>query len=103
MNDLERTAELFRRDRRFRLIVDSIVARTMQEHGPVEPEKATAEAHDIAQKVAALLLQQIYDGDAEMVALRAERDHWKERALSFANLAAPPAIVVPLKTKEGKE
>jgi hypothetical protein len=104
MNDILQASKLYRADRRFRVIVDSIVARTMHEHGRVDPDRADAEAHDIARKVAALLLTAIYDGDGEIAQLRLERDHWQERALQFANLTAiPQLIVVPAARDQDQE
>jgi hypothetical protein len=98
MNDFIKAGELMRRDLRFRRIVDSVVARTLQEHGAIDPARAAEEAHDIARKVAALLLHQIYDGDAELLALRAEIEHW--RGL-FAR-TSPLPIHIPKPTTEGE-
>jgi hypothetical protein len=101
MNDLIRASDLMRRDHRFRVIVDSIVARTMQEHGRVNPDRADGEAHDIARKVAALLLTAIYDGDAELAALRIERDGYKEQ-LEIALRTMPPSLSIPIITGQPK-
>jgi hypothetical protein len=101
MNDFIKAGELMRRDLRFRRIVDSIVARTLQEHGAIDPARAAEEAHDIARKVAALLLHQIYDGDAELLALRAELEHWR-RFAEKAVLASPLPILITKPTTEGE-
>lgn len=102
MDDLQKAVDLQRKDLRARAIANSVVARVMQEHGPIDPERADREARDIAMDVAALMIQQLYAGDAELLALRIERDHWKEHALNFANLSSP-SVVVSIKTKDEEE
>lgn len=86
----------FENDARFRAIAYSVVARAMADHGPVDPERADADAHDIALKVAVLIQQQILDGDAELVATRAERDAYKKLALEINTLSVRlPSIAIP--------
>ena len=86
-NATRRAIDSYQNEARFRALAQSIVARVTSEHGPVDPERADAEAHEIAVKVAVLMLQQIYDEDAELNALRVERDAYKNAALKYAEMA----------------
>lgn len=85
---LERALLRYRTEARFRATVQSVVAQAMQKHGRVDPHRADHEAHDIATEVGAILLQTIYDEDAELNGLAHERDHF--RAIAEQVLLASP-------------
>jgi hypothetical protein len=78
--DWKRARESYDKDSRFRMLAMSCVSRVMSDHGPVDPERADREAHDIALAATALLLQRIYEDDAELRATREERDRYKQLA-----------------------
>jgi hypothetical protein len=99
-SDMNRAIAQYRTDQRFRAITDSVVYRALSDHGPINPERATRAVHDIATTIAALLLQQIYEGDAELGAMRAERDRYRELA-EAALLTVPPRLTI--KDEGGKE
>lgn len=61
-----RSRERYRRDARFHALATSIVARVMNDHGRVDPERADQEAADIATRVAALVLETVFTEDAEL-------------------------------------
>ncbi len=69
-----RAFESYRRDARFNALVQSTVARVMQSRRPINPERAEADAHDVGLEVAALLLQTIYEEDAEAKARHPEAE-----------------------------
>lgn len=100
-SDMNRAIAQYRTDQRFRAITDSVVYRALQDHGPINPERATRAVHDIATTIAALLLQQIYEGDAELGAMRAERDRYRELA-ERALAAAPTTAAIHIITREGE-
>lgn len=82
----------YERDIRFRNMAQAVVARTMQQHGPVDPEEADREAHDIALSATATLLEMIYREDAELMSLRVERDAYKKFAEESVGLRPMPPI-----------
>lgn len=86
--------EAYHRDQRFRSIVQQIVAYALNKHGPVDPERADREAHDIAQDVCAMLLRAIYEEDAELRAVGAERDRFRKIAEDALGLM-PPRLFIP--------
>lgn len=69
-----RSVDAYRKSAPFARRVDAIVAHAMQENGPIDPDRAERDAHRIAQAVAAMLLQAIYEDDNELRNLKAERD-----------------------------
>ncbi len=73
-----RAFESYRRDARFNALVQSTVARVMQSRRPINPEKADADAHDVGLEVAALLLQTIYEEDAELNQLKAQVEIYRD-------------------------
>lgn len=87
---MERAYKLRKTELRARALVDSAVAHSMRNRGNPEDSRDFAEyAHDIALNACALLVEQIYEGDAEVKVLRIERDHYKaiaERSLTLAPL-----------------
>lgn len=92
---VKKAAHQFRNDPRFRALVDSTVHEAFTEHGRIDPERPERGAHEIATWAAALLLARIYEQDAELRAMREERDRFRTLAEN-AFLAAPrPPILWP--------
>jgi len=84
----------YQRNIGFRNRVEAVVAKAMQDHGPVNPDKADRDAYRIAVDVAANLLQMIYEEDAEISRLKQEAERYRkvaERSLQFASI--PPFMV----------
>lgn len=84
----------YRKDVRARALVMQAVATAMRDFGPVDPERADQDAHDIALRATAHLIGMIYESDAELFAAHAERDHYKalaERALMLT--PSPPFVL----------
>lgn len=86
-------AEMMKKDHRFRMMVDSTVAQAMRDHGQVDPDRADQGAFDIAVAATALLLARIYTEDAEINALRIERDAYRKRAEEALNFGMPRMFV----------
>lgn len=93
-------------DARARALVDSAVNRAIHECGPPEERDFLRFAYDIATLATTLLLKHVYENDAELRALRIERDAYKDSALSFANLAprvaAGPNLLAPTEAGTAK-
>lgn len=83
------------RDMRARVLADSCVAMAMQELSDEAPDEYGSRqfAHRVAQLAATFLISGIYLGDAEMRALREERDAYKRQALEYARLSPHPLTV----------
>lgn len=73
-----RAEESYRRDARFRALAISSVAQAKDEFGLVDPERADDDAVEIATRATILLLQRVFEGDAELFAARHERDLYKQ-------------------------
>lgn len=86
--------ELAQRDLRFRRLVDVAVAKAMSDHGRVNPERAERDAHRIATNAAMTVAALILEGDAELVAAREERDHYRNLAINGMNLK-PIVMLAP--------
>ena len=74
------------RDARFHAVAQSVVSQVLAERRPIDPDTAERDVHDIAVEVAVLLLQRVFEEDAELRAARFERDQWKaiaEQAVKF--------------------
>lgn len=84
----------YQSDLRFRGVAQSIVARVMQAHGPVDPERADLEASNIALDVCVMLLETVFREDAELGAMRAERDHFKVLAEQALRRSPMPPIML---------
>ena len=90
-------AEQFRNDPRFRALVDSTVSEAFHQHGRLNPDTVERDAHDIATWASALLLARIYEQDAELRAMREERDSYKALAEHGLKLTPPPRWVIDTK------
>jgi hypothetical protein len=76
--------ELMERDARFRAQVISAVARAMDEARAHvrEDDLRWRDVHHIATEAAMIALKDALEGDAELNALRIERDHYQKVALN---------------------
>lgn len=83
----KRAIDSYNKDARFRILAMSVAAQVMHDHGPIDPERADREASEIARMVAILMLQRIYDDDAELASMREQRDHYKKVAEQLALLS----------------
>lgn len=87
-----RAIERYRNDARFRAVANYIVHRAMKEHGRIDPEYADEAAFRIAERATVLLLETIFENDAELKAQRELADHYKkmaEGALMITPLPGP--------------
>lgn len=75
--------EMLEHDARFRARVLSAVARATEMGRAVvaEDDLRWPDVHHIATEAAMIALRDAYEGDAEIAALRIERDHYKKLAL----------------------
>ena len=90
----QKAIEDYRRDIRFRRMVDSCASVAMSEAGRrIDPDRADEEASLIARRAAMLVLARIYHEDAEIAALRMERDHYKKLA-EEALLCTTPRLII---------
>ena len=91
----QQAIESARNDLRFRSIVQHALSYTRSEYGPIEPRDprdAERVAIELAELTAATTLQMIYNEDAELSHLKAERDHYKKLALSMARVSPVKAL-----------
>lgn len=99
----KRAIDSYNKDARFRMLAMNCVAAAMNEHGPIDPEQATQAAHDIALQAAVVLLQRVFEEDAELNAMRIECDRYRklaEKAL-VTGIGSPPVIVCHERGKDG--
>jgi hypothetical protein len=94
---LQKAAKEYRTDPRFRMMVDSCISLARQDHGLIDPEKAERDAHEVATLATALLLARIYHEDAEIRALRAERDQYRKIAEEALLCSPAPSILLTQK------
>lgn len=73
--------------------VQHVVAFAMQKHGPIDPDHASHHAYNIAMEVAALLLKTVYEEDAEVRMLVAERDRFRKLAEDALSIRPPPMFI----------
>lgn len=87
--------ELYERDARFRMMASSVVARIMDDRRNLgqHEEISLRDVHDVALQAAATMLATVYESDAEINALRIERDAYKDQALSFLNTTPTPIVI----------
>lgn len=91
--DLREWQRQHERDRRLKMVADSVSAEVMNIACQPDPDDWRKGVHDIVKLTAVTVIKRLYDDDAELRALRAERDHYRkvaERAL----LTAPPRLMV---------
>lgn len=102
MGDVEGTAMrasmAYRSEQRFHALAQSVVARAIHAHGPIDPEHADEDAYRIALDATVILLQTIYEGDAEIMALRGQLEAYKKYA--EASLSLTPGINLVFSTTE---
>lgn len=73
----------YKNDIRFRQMAQAMVYNAMYEHGPVDPEKAERDAHDIALTACVNMLELVYQEDAELGRLRMERDRYRKAVETY--------------------
>ena len=91
---VKRAMDAYQNEARFRAMAQSCVALAMKECGPVDPERAEADAYDIAVLATMTLLQRIYDEDAELRNLRAHNAHL-EKLVKELNATATVSFKIP--------
>lgn len=94
---LSKASALYRSDIRFRALVESSAHEAIKRYGPINPGKVDEGVLDIAVEACTFLLAQVYLGDAEIRALKRERDAYKAHCskLLTMGLALPPVILKP--------
>lgn len=88
--DERRTADLMERDARARALAMSCVAAAAD----VLHVRLDQRTHDVTLLAAQLVVSRIYIEDAEIRALREERDRYRHLANEALNLVPPPCFVV---------
>lgn len=96
----QRAIDAYNKEARFRMMVQSVVAFAMNERGPVDPDRADADAHDIATLAAVTLLQRIYDEDAELSALRQHNAVLTKMVEELSIFSPPKVLLAPNFGKE---
>ena len=91
---IQTATDLHRRDLRTRALIDSSVHTAMDDYGPIDPEEAGRDAARIAQSACAILAARIFTEDAELHAIRAERDQYRKLAEEALSVS-PRQIVIP--------
>jgi hypothetical protein len=92
---IKTATDLYRRDARFHALAMSVAADVVNEFGPVDPENADRDVGEIAIRTAARMLAYVYTEDAEIMALKAERDTYKKLAEESLSLSPGPFHYVP--------
>ena len=67
-------------DLRFRSMVQSVVGQTRKELGRINPDRAERDATELALQSCALLIETIFQNDAELNALRHQVDAFRKMA-----------------------
>lgn len=96
LNDALRPLALDRymNEARFRAIVQSVAGYVCAQRMPLCRDHPEEAAHELALEVASLLFERHIQGDAELLALRAERDAYKRMAeTALINSPLPPAFI----------
>lgn len=89
-----RAAEAMFRERRFAALVHSVVSQAVHKHGRIAPDDADRGAYDLATEVAAILLQTIYENDAELKAQKALADEYRKIAEDALDLSPMPLFIL---------
>lgn len=90
---IKTATDLYRRDARFHALAMSVVMDVINEFGPVDPENTRRDVHEIAIRTAARMLARIYTEDAEIRALKEERDAYKKLAERAISLSPQPGLL----------
>jgi hypothetical protein len=89
---LERAHSFYRADPRARALADSCTVLALTNYGEIDPEDVRRAAREIAFEAAMFTITRIYFEDAEVAALRAERDRWKEIAERAVMISSPAFV-----------
>jgi hypothetical protein len=93
---IENAYELARKDRRVRMLIDSSVVNARGELGRyIDPENADEEAFRLAERACAILASRILTEDAELHAMRIERDRYKRLAEESLMARPSPSVITP--------
>lgn len=91
--------KLYQDDRRIRMLVDSSYATARDELGPIDPERADRDARDLALRALTILASRIFTEDAELQALRGERNRYRQLAEDAITFIPGPCFVIESKDK----
>lgn len=89
----EQAIRRFRNEARFKAVCHSVVARAMQHHGRIDPQRADLDASDVALTAVALLYETFLQDDQELRALREERDHYRRAYEACVPLSSSPQFL----------
>ena len=87
-------------DARVWRLAQAVAKQAVDESGPFDASWTRDTAADVATGTAMLLLKAIYENDAELLALRAERDYYKALAERAIALSPPPPVVLHMGVDE---
>lgn len=90
---MERAYKLRSTELRARALVDSAVAHALRNIGEPDERDFARYAYEVATNAATMLMHHIYENDAELKALRMERDHYKGLAERALLVSAPPVYI----------
>ena len=91
---LSSAISIYNNDARFHMICLSAVHEAMDRARDWMGEIELRDVHDIALDAAIIALKRAFDENAELSAIRMERDHYKAMALQFAALTPPAPILI---------
>lgn len=97
---LAQAADMYRKDRRFKMLIDSTVSDVICEHRLPETGNPCQLAQDVAMDVAAMILARIYHEDAEIREIRMERDYYKNQCLDILKVVPSKILAIPNPAKE---
>ena len=91
--------QILMEENRLRCIAQSAVARAMdmeRDNVRLDRHHARRDAYEIAINAASFAIQMIVENDAELVATRIERDHYRKRAFDFIDRNPPLITIAPV-------
>lgn len=97
--NLEKVWRKYRDDYRFQYLRNAMVSMALESVRDIEPDpdRLDRDRYEVATRAASLVLAQIYEGDAEIVMLRAQVAQYKKIAEDLISLSPMPFVV----TKRG--
>lgn len=91
--EIDAAVTLYRQDPRFRAMAESTAHLVVNEYGPLDMDEPARSAHRIALTAALTMLARVYWRDAEIAALKHERDRYKTAAERLVSIAPTPLFV----------
>lgn len=85
----------YHNDQRFRAITQSVVHEAMREYIDRNPDADYREAHRLAEKVAAIMQERLFNEDAELTTQRQLADHYRKIAEDALALSPQAPFFVP--------